>query len=317
MIPDNIPTADDIVRTHDRIRHYIHRTPVVTSDTINRLTGGEVFFKCENFQKAGAFKFRGATNAVLLSGLEARQRGVATHSSGNHAGALALAARNHGCRAYIVMPSDSPEVKVNAVKGYGAEITFCEPTLQGREDTLAEVIEKTGALVIHPYDDYRIIAGQATSCKELLEDVPALEWVFAPVGGGGLLSGTALSAAYFSENTRVIACEPETANDAWQSFRAGKIIPSLNPKTVADGLKTSLSERTFGIIQKHVSDIYTVSEDAILQAMFLVWERMKIVVEPSSAVPLAVLLSGKVNLQGKRCGVIFSGGNVQFRDFFH
>ena len=316
MTEERIPTAEDIVRAHDRIRHYIHRTPVLTSKTLNEMTGGEIFFKCENFQRAGAFKFRGATNAVLQSGSEARIHGLSTHSSGNHAGALALAARNHGCKAYIVMPSDSPDVKVNAVKNYGGEVTFCEPTLQSREDTLAEVVKRTGALVIHPYDDYRIIAGQATSCKELLEDIADPDLVLAPVGGGGLLSGTALSAAYFSAGTKVIACEPELADDAQKSFRAGTIIPSVNPKTLADGLKTSLSERTFGIIQKYVSNIVTVKEEDILSAMFLVWERMKIVIEPSSAVPVAAVLSGSIDIRGKRCGVILSGGNVRFRDFF-
>jgi threonine dehydratase len=314
---DLFPTPDSICKAHERIAPYVHHTPVLTCQTLNNLVGGEVFFKCENFQKAGAFKFRGATNAILLAGKEAQQQGVSTHSSGNHAQALALAARMHGCKAYIVMPSDSPDVKVNAVKDYGAEITFCEPTLISREETLAKVVGKTGAIVIHPYDDYRIIAGQATACKELLEDVENFDLILAPVGGGGLLSGTALSAAYFGKSIRVVAAEPEMANDAWKSFQAGKIIPSENPKTIADGLKTSLCEKTFAIIQKYVDDIVTVDEEAIRKAMFFIWERMKIVIEPSSAVPVAALLENKIKIRNLRCGIILSGGNVCFRDIIN
>jgi threonine dehydratase len=304
------PTADDICTAHERIRPYVHRTAVLTSRTLNRLTENDLFFKCENFQKVGAFKYRGATNAVLqLSETEAA-RGVATHSSGNHAQALALAAKMRGIPAFIVMPETAPKVKVAAVKDYGAKIIFCKPTLQAREDTLNKVVAETGARFIHPYNDWQVITGQATCAKELLEDVNHLDAVLAPVGGGGLLSGTALSAHYFSPQTRVIACEPEGADDAYRSFRAGKIIPSVTPNTLADGLLTSLGERTFAVIRQHVSEIVTVPEAAIISAMRLIWERMKIIVEPSAAVPLGALLSGKLRMQQQRIGIILSGGNV-------
>jgi threonine dehydratase len=304
------PTADEIRTAHERIRPYIHRTAVLTCQTLNQLTENELFFKCENFQKVGAFKFRGATNAVLqLSDAEAA-KGVATHSSGNHAQALALAAKMRGIPAYIVMPETAPKVKVAAVKGYGAEVIFCKPTLQAREDTLSKVVAETGVHFIHPYNNWQVITGQATCAKELLEEVNDLDVILAPVGGGGLLSGTALSAHYFSPRTRVIACEPEGADDAQKSFRAGKIIPSVNPNTIADGLLTSLGERTFAVIRQHVSDVVTVPEAAIISAMRLIWERMKIIVEPSAAVPLGALLSGNLRLQQQRIGIILSGGNV-------
>lgn len=294
----------------DRIESWIHRTPVLTSKTLDAMTGASLFFKCENFQKVGAFKMRGASNAVLsLSDAEAK-KGVATHSSGNHAQALALAARNKGIPAYIVMPSNAPLVKKEAVKGYGAEVIECEPTLTARESTLAEVIERTGAHFVPPYNDMRIITGQATAALELLDEIGGLDMIIAPVGGGGLLSGTALTTYYQSPATRVIAAEPAGADDAFRSYYSGELQPSVNPKTIADGLLTSLGDITFTIIRKYVHQVVTVSEENILQAMRLVWERMKIIIEPSSAVPLGAILEGKINVTEKRVGILISGGNV-------
>jgi len=307
---NHIPTIENINEAHDRIKKYIHNTPVLTSRSINEITGCEIFFKCENLQKVGAFKFRGASNAVLSLTKEELAKGVATHSSGNHAAALALAARNVGAKAYIVMPTSAPQIKKDAVTGYGAEIIFCEPTLEARETTLNKVVEKTGATFIHPYNNYTIIAGQATAAKELIEEVGEFDIVMAPVGGGGLLSGTALSTNYILPNAKVIAGEPKGADDAFRSLRDGKIYPSVNPRTIADGLLTSLGERTFGIIQKYVDEIITVEEESIISAMRMVWERMKIIIEPSSAVPLAAVMENKDKFRGKKIGMIFSGGNV-------
>lgn len=275
--------------------------------------GSDIYFKCENFQKVGAFKSRGAVNAVFSLNHQQVIHGVGTHSSGNHAQALARAGKLKNVPAYIVMPENAPEVKVNAVKNYEGIITFCKPTLQDREDTLAEVINQTGATEIHPYDNYKVIEGQATCAKELIESVEELDIILCPVGGGGLLSGTALSAKVFSAKTRVIACEPEGADDAFRSFRLGEIIPSTNPNTIADGLLTSLGERNFPIIQKYVDDIITVSEESIIKAMWLIFERMKIVVESSAAVPLAAILEGKVTVKNKKLGIILSGGNVDLK----
>jgi threonine dehydratase len=283
---------------------------VLTSHSINRITDCEIYFKCENFQKVGAFKTRGATNAVFSLSDEEAARGVATHSSGNHAAALALAAQVRGIKSYIVMPRTAPRIKKEAVKGHQAEITFCEPTLQAREAGLAEVVDKTGATFIHPYNDYRIIAGQATASLELLDEVPDLDIVLTPVGGGGLTSGTALTVKSLSPQTQMIAVEPEMADDAYRSFKEGKIFPSINPQTVADGLLTQLGDKTFTVIRKYVDDIVTVSEEGIIQAMRLIWERMKIVIEPSAAVPLAALIENKIDINGKRVGIILSGGNV-------
>jgi len=293
----------------ERIRPFVHRTPVLTCGTIDRLLGATVFFKCENFQKVGAFKYRGATNAVRSLDPMLAARGVATHSSGNHAAALALAAALRGIPAHIVMPDNAPAIKKAAVAGYGARITWCAPTLAAREETLAAVREDTGATEVHPYNDVRIIAGQATAARELFEDVPDLDVVMTPVGGGGLLSGTALSAHYLSPGTAVIAAEPAGADDAYRSFHAGHIIPSVAPRTIADGLLTSLGENTFAVIRDHVRDILVVDDAHIIEAMRLVWERMKIVIEPSAAVPLAALLAGAMDCGGKRIGIIFSGGN--------
>lgn len=305
-----IPTLQDILDTRQRINSYVHKTPVITCAQIDRIVGNELFFKCENFQKAGAFKSRGAVNAILSLPLSMREQGVATHSSGNHAQALARAARLFNIPAYVVMPKNAPLVKIAAVNDYGGIITFCEPTLQARESTLKQVIAQTGATEIHPYNNYDIIAGQATAAVELFEQSPQLDMLLCPVGGGGLLSGTALAATYFSDSTTVIACEPDGADDAFRSFNSGTIIPSLNPTTIADGLLTSLGELNFPIILKHVTKVVTVSEEAIVDAMKLLYERAKIVVEPSSAVPLAALLEGKIQISNSKIGIILSGGNV-------
>lgn len=306
----DIPFFSDIESAHQIVQKYAHRTPVLTSSSINKIVGSELFFKCENFQKVGAFKFRGACNAVFSLSEKDARKGVATHSSGNHAAALALAARMRGIEAHIVMPDNSPEIKKKAVAGYGANITFCEPTLLARESTLAKVIAETGATEIHPYNNFNVIAGQGTAAKEMIEDFGEFDIIMAPVGGGGLLSGTALSTKYLLPGCRVIAAEPSGADDAFRSFQAKKIIPSVNPKTIADGLLTSLGDRTFAIIMDKVDDIVTVSEEKIAEAMRMIWERMKIIVEPSSAVPLAAILEGKVNIQNKKVGIILSGGNL-------
>lgn len=308
------PDKNTIFEAAGRIAPYLHRTPVLSSSEINNLTGGELYFKCENFQKAGAFKSRGATNAVFQLTDQELKAGVATHSSGNHAAALALAAKRRGIKAYIVMPENSNKVKVKAVEHYGGIITFCKPTLQAREDSLIQVIEQSGAIEIHPYNDYRIIAGQATAALELIEDAGNPELIIAPVGGGGLLSGTALACHYFGKGIRVIAAEPKGADDAFKSFYSGSFVPSVHPQTIADGLRTSLGTLTYPIIKDYVHEIVTVSETKIIEAMRLIWERMKIIVEPSSAVPLAAILENKIDVRGKRCGIIISGGNVDFNE---
>lgn len=301
------PTIADIRAAAARIAPFAHRTPILTSRSIDAMAGAQVVFKCENLQKVGAFKFRGACNAVMsLTDAEA-QRGVATHSSGNHAAALALAARLRGIPAYIVMPKGSPAVKRAAVEGYGGRITWCEPTLAARETALAEVVAETGAAFVHPYDDPRVIAGQGTAALELLEDAPDLDVVVIPVGGGGLMSGTAIAVASLS-SARVVGVEPEAADDARRSLEAGQILPSNDPKTIADGLRTSLGQLPFAVARERVSAIVAVSEEAIGSAMRTVWERMKIIIEPSSAVPVAAVLGRKV--EGARLGVILSGGNV-------
>lgn len=305
------PTAAQLERAHTRIKPHIHRTPVLSSQSINEMLGASLYFKCENLQKVGAFKMRGATNAVFSLPEAERAKGVATHSSGNHAQALALAAKLAGIQAYIVMPENAPKVKVAAVRGYGAEVIFCKPTLQAREDTLEEVAGRTGAYFIHPYNYYPVIAGQATAAMELFEQAEKpLDVLIAPVGGGGLLAGSALAAHYFSPDTLVIAGEPAGADDAWQSLQAGHIIPQAGPDTVADGLRTSLGDKTFPLIQKHVKEIIRVSDKEIIKAMRLIWERMKIVIEPSAAVPLAALMQTKEQWAGKHIGLILTGGNV-------
>jgi threonine dehydratase len=305
-----IPEFKDVIAAHDRIRQFIHHTPVLTSISINTIFNSEIFFKCENFQKVGAFKFRGATNAVLSLSADKARNGVGTHSSGNHAAALSLAARMKGIPAYIVMPRTAPEIKIKAVKGYGGKITFCEPTLEARESTMDKVIEETKAVFIPPYNHFDIISGQGTCAKELMEEIPDLDIVMAPVGGGGLVSGTAISVKGISPGTKVVAVEPANADDAFRSFNAGKIIPSIHPNTIADGLLTSLGELTFAVIINKVDEIITVNESSIIQAMRMIWERMKIIVEPSGAVPLAALVEGKNVFRSKRIGIILSGGNA-------
>ncbi len=304
------PTLNDIRQAAERIRPYAHRTPVLTNESLNQKVGAQVFLKCENLQKVGAFKFRGACNAVYSLTDEEAPRGVCTHSSGNHAQALALAAKMRGIPAYIVMPDNAPRVKKDAVAGYGGQITYCAPTLEAREATLRRVYERSGANVIHPYNDERVIAGQGTAALELLEDIPDLDVIITPVGGGGLLSGTSIAATELKKGIRVIAGEPEMADDAFRSMQAGKIIPSVNPKTIADGLLTSLGLLTFPIIQQRVEQIVTVSEVCIVETMKYVWERAKIIIEPSSAVAVGVLWERKIDLSGLRVGVIISGGNV-------
>ncbi len=302
--------AQQIQDAHERIRPYIHRTPVFTSHSLDLVSGAQLFFKPENLQKTGSFKIRGALNAVLSLPEQARQRGVATHSSGNHAQAIAYASKIAGMKAFIVMPDNSPKVKVNAVRGYGAEIFFCEPTLQARENKLSEVLEKTGTEFIHPYNNYDVITGQATCAKELFEDMGLLDAVITPVGGGGLLSGTCLSTFYYSPDTAVYAGEPEGAADAVLSFKTGKIEKAPFINTIADGLLTTLGNKTLPIISHYARDILLVSDEEIIAAMRLVYERMKLVIEPSGAVPLAAVLKNKKLFEGQRVGVIFSGGNV-------
>jgi threonine dehydratase len=307
------PTIIDIRQAAERIKPYAHRTPVLTNESLNGQIGSQVFLKCENLQKVGAFKFRGACNAVFSLSNEEAAKGVCTHSSGNHAAALALAARMSGIPAYIVMPSNAPQVKKDAVAGYGGVITFCDPTLEARESTLERIRLDTGASVVHPYNDERVIAGQGTAALELLEDVPDLDVIIAPVGGGGLLSGTSIAATEIKKGIRVIAGEPEMADDAFRSMQSGEIISSVNPKTIADGLLTSLGSLTFPIIQKNVEQIVTVSEAGIIASMKFVWERAKIIIEPSSAVAIGVLWEKKIDLRGLKVGVIISGGNVDLK----
>ncbi len=310
------PVLADIRAARERIALGLNKTPVLTCAALEGMVGARLFFKCENFQKTGAFKFRGACNAVFSLSDEEASRGVATHSSGNFAAALALAAGKKGMAARIVMPSNAPQIKIDAVRGYGGIIAFCEPTLKSRESTANKIIGETGAAFIHPYNDYLIIAGQGTAALELLEEIPDLDLVLAPVGGGGLLSGTAIAAKGLKSRIKVIGCEPKNADDASRSKKAGHIIPSENPNTIADGLRTSLGDKTFPIIRDLVDDILLATEEEIVTAMRHIFERMKIVVEPSAAVPLAVLLSGQLDVTDKRVGVILSGGNVDFGRFF-
>jgi threonine dehydratase len=306
----NFPTLSDIRAAHERIQPFIHRTPVLTSSAINEIAGCEIFFKCENFQKVGAFKARGAANAVLKLSPEQKSKGVATHSSGNHAAALARAASVAGIPSYIVMPSNAPEIKKKAVRGYGGEIVECEPTLQARETTLQEVVARTGATFIPPFDFWDVVEGQATCALELLEAQPDLDVVMAPVGGGGLLAGTALAVHYLNPKIEVIAGEPTGADDAFRSFQAGEILTNEKTQTIADGLLTTVGRLPFAVIQEHVEEILLATDPQIIEAMRLVFERMKLVVEPSGAVPLAALLANIERFAGKRIGIIISGGNV-------
>jgi threonine dehydratase len=303
-------TLADIRAAHARIADKIHRTPVLTSATLDALCGAQLFFKCENFQKIGAFKARGATNAVFaLTDAEAAN-GVATHSSGNHAAALARAARLRGIPAHIVMPSNAPKTKIESVRRNGGIIVFCEPTLVAREAACAKVIAETGARLVHPFDDYAVMAGQGTATLELLEQAPDLDLIIVPVGGGGLLCGTAVAAKGARPGIRVIAAEPAGADDAARSVAAGRLIPLEQAATIADGLRTSLSARTFPLIQQQVDGIVTVSEESIVAAMRRIWEVLKIIIEPSCAVPYAAIMEQKIDVSGKRVGIILTGGNV-------
>src|SRR5919197_1035562 len=299
-----------VLSAHERIRSYVHRTLVLTSSRLDEASDAPLFFKCENLQKIGAFKARGATNAVFSLDDATARRGVATHSSGNHGAAVARAAQLRGIPAHIVMPSNSAKVKIRAVESYGAQVVFCEPTEESREIKGAEVINQTGATLIHSFENEHVITGQGTAAMELLEDVPNLDVIMCPVGGGGLLSGTAIAAKSMRSQIRVIAVEPQNADDAAQSFRAGRRLVTEKKFTIADGLRTNIGEPNFAIIQQYVDDIVTVSEEAIVSAMRTIWETMKIVIEPSAAVPYAAIIENKIDVRGKRVGIILTGGNV-------
>jgi threonine dehydratase len=311
----NAPPADRLTLAairdaHERIRDRIHRTPVLTSTTLDEQSGGKLFFKCENLQKGGAFKARGATNAVFsLTDAEAA-RGVATHSSGNHAAALSRAAKLRGIPAYIVMPNNAPQAKRAAVERLGGKIVFCEPNIPAREAAAAKVIAETGATLIHPFDNLRVMAGQGTATLELLEQAPDLDIIVGPVGGGGLISGTAVAATSLKPGIRVIGAEPAGADDASRSFKAGKLIPLTQANTIADGLRSSMSDRTFAEIRSHVADVVTVTEESIVAAMRAVWEVLKIVIEPSGAVSYAAIVEKRIDVRGKRVGIILTGGNL-------
>lgn len=306
-----VPQFQDVVDAHERIAPYIHRTPVLTSSFFDTLVGAKLFFKCENLQKAGAFKARGASNAVFgLAEDVAKKAGVATHSSGNHALSLAYAAGRRGIPVTVVMPRTAPEAKKAAVRGYGGVIVECEPSTSSREAVFAEVVAETGAEFVHPYNDHRVIAGQATCSKEMVEDIGELDAVIAPIGGGGMVSGCCLTLSNIAPGTKIFAGEPENADDAHRSLKAGRIIADDAPNTVADGLKVPLKDLTWHFVSRHVEDILTVSEQEIVDAMRLSWQRLKIVLEPSSAVPLAAILKNKALFAGKRVGVIITGGNV-------
>lgn len=308
--PAIIPSFDDVVAAHDRIRPHIHRTPVLTSSYFNDLVGAELFFKCENFQKAGAFKVRGASNAVFGLTEEMADKGVATHSSGNHALSLSYAAGRRGIPCHVVMPRTAPEAKKAAVRGYGGIITECEPSTTSREAVFAEVQAATGAEFVHPYNDPRVVAGQGTCSREFMEQTDGLDIVIAPIGGGGMISGCCLTLSNIAPDVKIIAAEPEQADDAYRSFKAGHIIADDAPVTIADGLKVPLKDLTWHFVSNHVSDILTASEQEIIDAMKLTWQRMKIVMEPSCAVPLATILKNKEMFAGKRVGVVVTGGNV-------
>ena len=309
----HIPTFEEVLAAQQRSAPYIHNTPVMTSPYLNQLCGAELFFKCENLQKVGAFKARGACNAVFSLDDATAARGVATHSSGNHAGALSYAAARRGINATVVMPRTAPAAKKAAVRSYGGHILECEPTQAAREAMLAQVISDSGADLVHPYDDARVIAGQATCALELQQQVDGLDCLVAPVGGGGLIAGSCLALAQVAPQTRIIAAEPAAADDAQRSLRAGEIQLRDGQHSVADGLNTNLKPRTWHFISRYVEDILLASESEIVDAMYLTWERMKIIIEPSSAVPLAVILKNRQRFQGQRVGVIITGGNVDLK----
>jgi threonine dehydratase len=308
-----IPTFDDMQAAHERITPHIHRTPVLTSSYLNGLTGAELFFKCENFQKAGVFKARGASNAVFGLSDEEAAKGVATHSSGNHGLSLSYAAGRRGIKASVIMPSTAPEAKKAAVRGYGGEVMECEPSTSAREAMLEELVARTGADFVHPYNDHRVIAGQGTCSLELHEDAGPFDMVVAPIGGGGMISGTCLALSEVSPSTKIIAAEPKNADDVYRSFHAGHMIEDDAPQTIADGLKVSLRPRTWHFVSTFVTDVLLASEEEIVDAMYLAWQRMKIVIEPSSAVALAAILKNKELFEGRRVGVILTGGNVDLK----
>ncbi|MEP1209519.1 MAG: beta-hydroxyaspartate dehydratase BhcB [Rhizobiaceae bacterium] len=309
----NIPSFDDVLAARQRIEPHIHRTPVLTSEFMNDLTGAELYFKCENLQKAGAFKARGASNAVFGLSDEMAAKGVATHSSGNHGLCLSYAAGRRGIPASVVVPRTAPEAKKQAMRGYGANVVECEPSTTSREQVFADVVAESGADFVHPYNDPRVIAGQGTCSLELHEDVGPLDAVVAPIGGGGMISGTCLTLSNISPDTQIFAAEPEQADDAYRSFKAGHIIADDAPVTVADGLKVPLKDLTWHFVRNHVTDILLASEQDIIDAMFIIWQRMKIVMEPSSAVPLATILKNKEIFAGKRVGLVITGGNVDLK----
>ncbi len=305
-----IPTYDDMLAAHERVKPHVRRTPVMTSDYLNELTGAQLFFKCENFQEAGAFKVRGASNAVFGLTEEQALKGVCTHSSGNHALSLSYAAGRRGIPCNVVMPRTAPQAKKDAVRRYGGTITECEPSTSSREATFAEVQARTGGEFVHPYNDHRVIAGQGTCSKELIEQTGGLDIVVAPIGGGGMISGTCLTLSTLAPQTQIIAAEPEQADDAYRSFKAGHIIADDAPETVADGLKVPLKDLTWHFVSRYVSDILTASEQDIIDAMKITWKYLRVVMEPSSAVPLAVILKNPETFRGKRVGIIITGGNV-------
>ena len=301
---------EDIIESHSRISKWIHRTPILQSSSINKIAEAEIYFKCENFQKIGAFKMRGALNAVMSTKKQNLKKGFVTHSSGNHAQAVALSSNIANTKAYIVMPKGAPKIKIKAVRGYGAEVTLCENNEDSRVRTCNKIIKETGANFIHPFDNDDVILGQSTCAKEIYEELPDLDYIISPVGGGGLASGTILSTKFFSENTKVVLAEPQKANDAYESFINKRLIPVSNPNTIADGLKTSLSEKTFKIILDGTDQIVTIEEEDIVNSMKLIWERLKIVCEPSCSLPLAAVLKNKKKFKGKKIGLILTGGNV-------
>ena len=304
------PVLQDVQNTSKQITPFVHRTPVLTSQSVNSIIDGEVLFKCENFQKTGSFKMRGASNAVLSLSEKESKRGVVTVSSGNHGAALACAAKLNGIKSHVVTPKNTQQVKISAMKGYGANLIYCEPSVESRESTFINIQEKTGAIPIHPYNDYRVITGAGTVALEIIDEVKDLDFILVPIGGGGLISGTGVVVSSLRPNTKLLGVEPESADDALRSIKSGEIVPSDYPPTIADGLRSSLGEKTFPMIKKFVSAIHTVAEKEIISSMRFVWERMKIIVEPSSAVTMAAVLNNPASFRGKKTGVIFSGGNI-------
>jgi threonine dehydratase len=308
-----IPTYSDIVKAHNLNKNQVHRTPILTSKLINNFCKAELYFKCENFQKTGSFKIRGATNSILQLTEQEKKNGVVAHSSGNHAQALAFAAKQNNIKSFIVMPKNAPLVKINAVRDYGAEIIFCEPTLEARESETNDIIKEKGAKLIHPYDYFYTIAGQGTCAKELFEDVENLDYLITPIGGGGLMSGSLISRNGLNTHCKVIGAEPEGADDAFLSLKSGYIVKNKKTNTICDGLLTNLSDLTFEIISKNIDDIYCVTDDDVIEAQTLIIQRMKIIVEPSSATTLAVVLKNKNIFEGKKIGLILTGGNVDLK----